>query len=109
MSSDGGPAFTLQCPLPLSQPDRILLGHGSGGRLSADLIAGCFLPAFRNPHLEKLDDQAIVSVDGARLAFTTDAYVVTPLFFPGGDIGTLAVNGTVNDLAMGGAHPLYVS
>jgi hydrogenase expression/formation protein HypE len=86
-----------------------LLGHGSGGKLTADLISRCFLPAFDNPHLGRLDDQAVVEVGGARLAFTTDSYVVTPLFFPGGDIGTLAVNGTINDLAMAGARPLYLS
>jgi hydrogenase expression/formation protein HypE len=95
--------------VPLAGGDRILLGHGSGGRMTAELIAGCFLPAFANAYLDKLDDQAVLPVAGARLAFTTDAYVVTPLFFPGGDIGTLAVNGTVNDLAMAGARPLYLS
>src|SRR4029453_10784488 len=73
------------------------------------LIPPRFLPAFANEYLDKLDDQAVVPVDGARLAFTTDSYVVTPLFFPGGDIGTLAVNGTVNDLATAGARPLYLS
>jgi hydrogenase expression/formation protein HypE len=109
MSSDGAAAFSLSCPLPLNGSDRILLGHGSGGRMTADLIARYFLPAFRNEHLERLDDQAVVPVDGARLAFSTDAYVVTPLFFPGGDIGDLAVNGTVNDLAMAGARPLYLA
>jgi hydrogenase expression/formation protein HypE len=93
----------------LVSTDRVLLGHGSGGKMTADLIARCFLPAFRNPFLEKLDDQAVLRVKGARLAFTTDAYVVTPLFFPGGDIGSLAVHGTVNDLAMAGARPLYLS
>jgi hydrogenase expression/formation protein HypE len=109
MSSERPTAFALSCPLPLTGADRILLAHGSGGKMTADLIARCFLPAFRNEYLEKLDDQAVVGVDGARLAFTTDAYVVTPLFFPGGDIGTLAVNGTVNDLATAGARPLYLS
>jgi hydrogenase expression/formation protein HypE len=109
MSSDAAAAFSLSCPLPLNGSDRILLGHGSGGRMTAELIARCFLPAFRNEHLEKLDDQAVVAVDGVRLAFSTDAYVVTPLFFPGGDIGDLAVNGTVNDLAMAGARPLYLA
>jgi hydrogenase expression/formation protein HypE len=89
--------------------DTILLGHGSGGTLSADLIRDIFLPAFHNPVLDRLDDQAIVSVNGARLAFTTDSFVVRPLFFPGGDIGSLPVHGTVNDLAMGGAKPLFLS
>jgi hydrogenase expression/formation protein HypE len=89
--------------------DTILLGHGSGGTLSADLIREVFLSAFHNSVLDRLDDQAIVTVNGARLAFTTDSFVVKPLFFPGGDIGSLAVHGTVNDLAMGGARPLFLS
>jgi hydrogenase expression/formation protein HypE len=101
--------FALACPAPLTSTDRILLGHGSGGRMTAELIARCFLPAFRNEHLDRLDDAAVVTIDGVRLAMTTDAYVVTPLFFPGGDIGALAMHGTVNDLAMVGARPLYVS
>jgi hydrogenase expression/formation protein HypE len=89
--------------------DQIVLGHGSGGKLSAQLIESVFLPAFSNPLLDKLDDQAVLNIKGTRLAFTTDAFVVTPIFFPGGDIGKLAVNGTVNDLAMSGAHPLYLA
>ena len=97
------------CPAPLPARDQVLLGHGSGGRLTADLIRQIFLPAFQNPILARLDDQAIVSVNGVRLAFTTDSFVVSPLFFPGGDIGSLAVHGTVNDLAMGGAQPLFLS
>ena len=97
------------CPLPITQHERIVLGHGSGGKLSAQLIEQVFVPAFSNPLLDKLDDQAVFPIHGARLAFTTDAFVVTPLFFPGGDIGKLAVNGTVNDLAMSGARPLYLS
>lgn len=101
--------FELSCPTPLSSKDTILLGHGSGGKLSAELIRDVFLPAFRNPVLSRLDDQAIVNVNGQRLAFTTDSFVVKPLFFPGGDIGSLAVHGTVNDLAMGGATPLFLS
>ena len=109
MSSEAPAAFAPTCPLPLDGGDRILLGHGSGGKMTAELIARCFLPAFANEYLEKLDDQAVVAVNGSRLAFTTDAYVVTPLFFPGGDIGALAVNGTVNDLATAGARPLYLS
>jgi hydrogenase expression/formation protein HypE len=104
-----GEAFAPSCPVPLADGDRVLLGHGSGGKMTADLIARCFLPAFRNAYLERLDDQAVVTVAGARLAFTTDSYVVTPLFFPGGDIGSLAVNGTVNDLAMAGARPICLS
>ena len=98
-----------ECPVPLTDAEHILLGHGSGGKLTARLIEGLILPAFRNPALERLDDQAILPFGGERLAFTTDSYVVTPIFFPGGDIGELAVNGTVNDLAMGGARPLYLS
>ncbi|MGA2412799.1 MAG: hydrogenase expression/formation protein HypE [Candidatus Sulfotelmatobacter sp.] len=101
--------FALSCPAPLPARDTILLGHGSGGKLSAELIRDIFLPAFRNPVLARLDDQAIVNVNGQRLAITTDSFVVKPLFFPGGDIGSLAVHGTVNDLAMGGATPLFLS
>ncbi|MGD0221598.1 MAG: hydrogenase expression/formation protein HypE [Terriglobia bacterium] len=97
------------CPVPLPAQGKVLLGHGSGGRLSAELLQKVFLPAFQNQVLNSLNDQAIVQVDGARLAFTTDSFVVKPLFFPGGDIGSLAVNGTINDLAMGGAEPLYLS
>jgi len=108
-SSTGSADFALSCPVPLINTERVLMGHGSGGKMSADLIMRYFLPAFGNQYLEKLDDQAVLRVNGARLAFTTDAYVVTPLFFPGGDIGSLAVNGTVNDLAMAGARPLYLS
>jgi len=102
-------SFSLACPLPLTSHDHVLLAHGSGGKLSAELTAQIFLPAFYNPALARLDDQAIVSVNGCRVAFTTDSFVVKPLFFPGGDIGSLAVHGTVNDLAMGGAQPLYLS
>jgi hydrogenase expression/formation protein HypE len=97
------------CPLPIFDHQQIVLGHGSGGKLTADLIDQVFLPAFTNPTLNKLDDQAVVTIGGARLAFTTDSFVVTPIFFPGGDIGRLAVHGTVNDLAMSGARPLYLS
>ena len=97
------------CPAPLPEKDTILLGHGSGGKLSAELLRDIFLPAFANPVLGKLDDQASLEIAGARLAFTTDSFVVKPLFFRGGDIGSLAVHGTVNDLAMGGARPLFLS
>lgn len=97
------------CPMPFVDGDAILLGHGGGGKLTSRLIESMILPAFRNPVLELLDDQAILSIGGVRAAFTTDSYVVTPIFFPGGDIGELAVNGTINDLAMGGARPLYLS
>lgn len=88
--------------------DRILLAHGSGGRISHELIEKLFLPRLRNPVLEVLDDSAVLEL-GARLAFTTDSYVVSPLFWNGGDIGKLAVCGTVNDLSMTGARPLYLS
>jgi hydrogenase expression/formation protein HypE len=101
--------FELSCPASLPAKDTILLGHGSGGKLSAELIRDIFLPAFQNPALARLDDQAIVNVNGQRLAVTTDSFVVKPLFFPGGDIGSLAVHGTVNDLAVGGATPLFLS
>ncbi|HET6977179.1 MAG TPA: hydrogenase expression/formation protein HypE [Pyrinomonadaceae bacterium] len=87
----------------------ITLAHGSGGRAMHDLIEGLFLEYFRNPLLEKLEDQAVFNVSASQLAYTTDSYVVSPIFFPGGDIGKLAINGTVNDLAMSGARPLYLS
>ena len=101
--------FQLACPLPLGSHDHVLLGHGSGGKLSAELVQQILLPEFLNPALARLDDQAVIKVNGCRLAFTTDSFVVQPLFFPGGDIGSLAVHGTVNDLAMGGAQPLFLS
>ncbi|MGB8011761.1 MAG: hydrogenase expression/formation protein HypE [Terriglobales bacterium] len=101
--------FELSCPTPLPARDTILLGHGSGGKLSAELVRDIFLPAFQNPALARLDDQAIVNINGQRLAISTDSFVVKPLFFPGGNIGSLAVHGTVNDLAMGGATPLFLS
>src|SRR5437868_4031724 len=103
------------CPVPQSHYDHILLGHGSGGQLTAELIQRLFVPGFGNEVLGALEDQATVSlgggngVKGPRIAFTTDAFVVRPLFFPGGDIGRLAVHGTVNDLAVGGARPLFLS
>jgi len=88
---------------------RILLSHGAGGKLSHDLVEEFFLPAFDNDLLRSLDDSAVIPVGPARIAFTTDSYVVKPLFFPGGDIGRLAICGTVNDLAMAGARPLGLS
>jgi hydrogenase expression/formation protein HypE len=100
---------SFTCPLPIAQRKTIVLGHGSGGKLSAQLIRELFLPAFDNPLLNKLDDQAVLDAGGARIALTTDSYVVTPLFFPGGDIGKLAVHGTINDIAMSGAAPLALS
>jgi hydrogenase expression/formation protein HypE len=91
--------------------ERITLSHGSGGKATHNLIEGVFAPAFANPLLDRMDDAASFALEGTdpRLAFTTDTYVVSPLFFPGGDIGQLAVHGTINDLAMAGARPLYLS
>lgn len=103
------PGFALDCPIPRAGYDRIIMAHGGGGRLSADLLRKVFLPAYGNQILSQLEDQATLAWEGGRLAFTTDAFVVRPIFFPGGDIGKLAINGTVNDLAVGGARPLYVS
>ena len=91
------------------QEERITMAHGAGGKATATLIEALFLEAFRNPLLAPLEDQAVFGVEGVRLAFTTDSFVVSPLFFPGGNIGDLAVNGTVNDLAVSGARPLYLS
>ena len=102
-------SFALSCPLPITKHKTIVLGHGSGGRLTAQLVRDLFLPAFDNAALRKLDDQAVLDAGSARIALTTDSFVVTPLFFPGGDIGHLAVNGAVNDLAMSGARPLYLT
>lgn len=116
-------AMLGSCPAPKYDYDRILLGHGSGGGLTADLIRRVFEPAFRNPILSAMEDQATVecgtrnaergtnghAAASPRVAFTTDSFVVKPLFFPGGDIGKLAIHGTVNDLAVGGATPMYIS
>lgn len=99
----------LSCPLPRPATDRILLAHGGGGRLTNQLIESVFLSAFSNSALESRHDGAVLSASGTRLAMTTDTYVVQPLIFPGGTIGDLAVNGTVNDLAMCGARPLALS
>ncbi|HTS46736.1 MAG TPA: hydrogenase expression/formation protein HypE [Bryobacteraceae bacterium] len=95
--------------MPMVARDHVSLGHGSGGKLSAELMRDVFLPAFRNQTLERLEDQATVMLGNTRIAMTTDSFVVKPLFFRGGDIGSLAVHGTVNDLAMGGATPLFLS
>lgn len=104
----------LACPAPGTQHEHVLLGHGSGGRMTADLIRGTFLPHLGNKILTALEDQATVRLSGIngsgqRMAITTDAFVVRPIFFPGGDIGSLAVHGTVNDLAVGGAQPLFLA
>jgi len=97
------------CPVPISDHQEIVLGHGSGGKLTHTLIQKMVLPQFRNEFLEPLHDGAVFSLQGVRVAFSTDSFVVNPIFFPGGDIGDLAVNGTVNDIAMCGARPLYLS
>ena len=101
--------LTASCPLPITNYKEIVLAHGSGGKLSHQLIEKMILPQFGNEFLEPLHDGAIFSVNGERIAFSTDSYVVSPIFFPGGDIGKLAIHGTVNDLAMCGAKPLYLS
>ena len=104
------PSSGLSCPVPLSHRTEITVGHGGGGRLTQELIDRVFRPAFANPALEAQHDGALLRLpDGTRLAFTTDSHVVSPLFFPGGDIGEIAVNGTVNDLCMCGARPLWLS
>jgi hydrogenase expression/formation protein HypE len=106
---DADIASGFSCPLPMSDYQTVLLAHGGGGKLTEQLIKRMFVPQFQNELLGPLHDGAVFSVNGVRLAFTTDSYVVDPIFFPGGDIGELAVNGTVNDLTMCGARPLYLS
>jgi hydrogenase expression/formation protein HypE len=101
--------FSVNCSLPFSVSDRVLLGHGSGGRLSHQLIKNIFYPAFKNPLLDQDHDGCVFPVEKGRIAYSTDSYVVSPVFFPGGNIGDLAVNGTVNDLACCGATPLYLT
>jgi hydrogenase expression/formation protein HypE len=100
---------SFSCPVPITTHKEVVLGHGSGGKLSQQLIQKIILPHFKNELLEPLHDGAIFSINNARLAYSTDSFVVSPIFFPGGDIGTLAVHGTVNDLAMCGARPLYMT
>ncbi len=97
------------CPLPLADYPTIVMGHGGGGKLGNELVEHLFLPAFRNPALENLGDAAVFELSSGRLAMSTDSFVVQPLFFPGGSIGALAVNGTVNDLAVSGAEPKFLS
>jgi hydrogenase expression/formation protein HypE len=97
------------CPLPLRDYPNVVIGHGGGGKLSAELVEHLFLPAFRNDALLNLGDSSVLTLPPGRIAYSTDSFVVRPLFFPGGSIGELAVNGTVNDLAMSGAKPLYLS
>ena len=101
--------FKLACPIPIRDYPAITLAHGGGGKLMHQLLEKMILPAFQNDLLDTRHDGAVFPVGNSRLAFTTDSYVVHPLFFPGGDIGSLAINGTVNDLAMCGARPLYLS
>lgn len=110
MSSPEPPSFEgSTCPAQLKHYPHIVMGHGAGGKLSADLVEHLFLPAFRNDCLKQLGDSAVVDVGSQRLALSTDSYVVRPLFFPDANIGDLAVNGTINDLAMSGARPLFLS
>ena len=110
MAESGAPDFSnWSCPLPLVGYPNIVMGHGGGGKLGNELVEHLFLPAFRNPALENLGDAAVVELGPGKLAMSTDSFVVQPLFFPGGSIGALAVNGTVNDLAVSGAEPMYLS
>jgi hydrogenase expression/formation protein HypE len=109
MSDSPDPSTGPACPTPLRDHDTVQLAHGAGGRLSAELIRKVLLPHFRSPLLAPLEDQAVLQLPPGRIAFSTDSFVVSPLFFPGGDIGDLAVNGTVNDVAMSGATPLHLS
>jgi hydrogenase expression/formation protein HypE len=106
---DDASLLGASCPVPITNYKEIVLAHGSGGKLSHQLIEKMLLPTFRNELLEPLHDGAIFSLNGERVAFSTDSYVVSPIFFPGGDIGKLAVHGTINDLSMCGARPLYLS
>jgi hydrogenase expression/formation protein HypE len=99
----------LSCPAPIADYEKVILAHGSGGSLTQALIQSVFFEAFKNPMLDKPHDGAVIPVEAGRIAFTTDSFIVSPLFFPGGDIGSLAVHGTVNDLAMCGARPLALS
>jgi hydrogenase expression/formation protein HypE len=99
----------LSCPIPISDYPQVLMAHGGGGRLSQQMIKTMIAPQFANDLLAPLHDGAVFTIGGTKLAFSTDSYVVSPIVFPGGDIGELAVNGTVNDLAMCGARPLYLS
>ena len=108
MKSDSS-EFNPVCPLPINNYKHVLLAHGGGGQLMHEMISEVFHAAFKNPILDARHDSAVFASPGQKLAFTTDSYVVHPLFFPGGDIGSLAVYGTVNDLAMAGARPLFIS
>lgn len=107
--TDQPDVLAMTCPIPIADYPHVLLAHGGGGRLMHQLIHRMFTAAFDNAHLQAQHDSAVFDVRAGRMAMTTDSYVVQPLFFPGGDIGQIAVNGTVNDLAMSGARPLYLS
>ncbi len=109
MKSEAKATSSFSCPIPIEQYPNVTLAHGGGGKLTQQLIEKMFLPSFSNSLLHAKHDGAVFDQPPAKLAFTTDSYVVHPLFFPGGDIGILSVNGTVNDLAMCGARPLYLS
>ncbi|HOW34997.1 MAG TPA: hydrogenase expression/formation protein HypE [Candidatus Omnitrophota bacterium] len=109
MSAKSPKDFSLSCPVPITRYPNILMAHGGGGKLMHDLIANMFAVVFKNPFLMEGHDSAVLDLSRKKIAMTTDSYVVRPLFFPGGDIGSLAVYGTVNDLAMSGARPLYLS
>ncbi len=100
---------SLSCPMPIMEHDTVQLAHGAGGRLSARFIEKLFLPRFSNEVLDRLEDQATVNIPAGRISVSTDSFVVSPIIFPGGNIGELAVNGTVNDVAMCGARPLYLT
>ncbi|GGK08347.1 hydrogenase expression/formation protein HypE [Streptomyces camponoticapitis] len=109
-SPDGLDFESWTCPVPLRSTPTVVMGHGGGGAMSAELVEHLFLPAYGSAAAHELGDSAVLTVgDGTRLAFSTDSFVVRPMFFPGGSIGDLAVNGTVNDLAMSGATPLFMS
>ncbi len=101
--------FHVSCPIPLDKYPQVLLAHGGGGKLMQQLLQKMVFPTFKSGQDIKAHDSAVINLDSNKIAFTTDSYVIHPLFFPGGDIGSLAVNGTVNDLAMSGARPLYLS
>ena len=100
---------SFSCPMPIAEHKNVLLAHGGGGKLMHQLLKKIIFPSFHNRYLEQQHDGAVIDINGSRIAFTTDSYVVSPLFFPGGDIGKLAVYGTVNDLAMCGARPRWIS
>ncbi len=106
---DSNQSISFQCPIPIDRYNKILLAHGSGGRLTNELIKNLFLPSFKSEILNQLHDGAVINLDSKKIAFTTDSYVIQPIFFPGGDIGKLAVYGTINDLSVCGARPLFIS